>query len=71
MKMRIPGYCTVPEAAEKLQLDISMVRRYCQLGRLTAAKMGGTWLIWEENLETFERRPPGNPNWQRSTTEGD
>ena len=72
-KWKIPGYCTVPEAAKRLDLDISMVRRYCQLGRITAAKMGGAWLIWEEDLETFERRPPGNPNWGRddsATTEG-
>jgi excisionase family DNA binding protein len=75
MSSRIPGYVTVAEAAEKLKLDISMVRRYCQDGRLVCAKMGGNWLIWEEDLEAFERQPPGNPNWGRddsaATQKGD
>lgn len=50
---------TVPEAAERLGLSVSMVRRYCSSGKLPAQKMGRDWTMRQRDVERFveqERR---------------
>ena len=53
---------SVPQAAERLGLGPSLLRRYCREGRL-GVKVGGRWLITEDELVKFESepRPVGYP----------
>jgi excisionase family DNA binding protein len=47
------------EAAARLSLSPSRVRRYCEQGRLPATKIGGSWVIREADLGKLERLPQG------------
>ena len=53
---------SVPQAADRLDLCPSLLRRYCREGRL-GTKVGGRWLISEDELVRFESepRPMGRP----------
>ncbi len=55
-------YLTTEEAAERLGLDGSRVRRLCAEGRL-GRKIGRNWAISEADLQRFaqEERRPGRP----------
>ena len=59
------SYMTVGEAACQLQIDESLVTRYCRQGRLGAEQVGRQWLIRKRSLETFLKKPRrvGNPNF--------
>ena len=48
---------SVPQAAHRLGLSTSMVRRHCQQGTLPAVKVGSTWVINEADLEVFAKKP--------------
>jgi predicted site-specific integrase-resolvase len=52
----------VEEAAQKLKITPSLVRRYCRTGRLPAQKVNG-WVIALSDLEKFigQERPVGYP----------
>ncbi len=52
---------TVPDAAARIGLDRSMVRRYCAEGRLPAQRIGRDWLIRWADLNAFTRRPAHRP----------
>ncbi len=52
---------TIPQAARRLGLDVSMVRRYCAGGRIPAQRIGRDWLIRAQDLDRFIRRPSGRP----------
>jgi hypothetical protein len=63
---------SVRVAAERLQIDEALVKRYCQTGRLRATKLPGTrpWIIDAASVEEFAKmpRPVGNPNFSRSSS---
>jgi excisionase family DNA binding protein len=44
---------TIPEAAERLGLSVTMVRRYCSTGKLPAQKVGRDWTVRQRDLERF------------------
>ena len=52
------------EAAKILNIDSSLVRRYCRQGRL-GTQHGKVWLITESELELFKQQPRkvGNPDF--------
>lgn len=59
-------YHTTAEAAEILGIDQSLVRRYCEQGRL-GEKIGRNWAIEAGELKAFKKvkRRPGNPTFRR------
>ena len=44
---------TVPQAAEKLQMNPSIVRDYLRLGKLPGRKVGKAWRVLESDLEQW------------------
>lgn len=44
---------TVPQAAEKLQMNPSIVRDYLRLGKLPGRKVGRAWRVLESDLEQW------------------
>ena len=44
---------TVAPAAQRLDLSVAMVRRYCSNGQLPATKIGRDWAIRQRDVETF------------------
>lgn len=52
------------EASKILNVNPSLVRRYCRQGRL-GTQYGKVWLISESQLEAFRDKPRkrGNPNF--------
>ena len=48
---------TIPEAAERLGLSVSIVRRYCSTGKLPAHKVGRDWTVRQQDLERFAASP--------------
>jgi excisionase family DNA binding protein len=55
------GYLTVKEAAERLQLEPSSVRRLVTTGRLPGKKQGRFWVVREKDVAAFKKLPPGTP----------
>ncbi len=55
---------TVDEVARMLNVNPSLVRRYCRQGRL-GQFLYGRWLISPDELESFKLQPRkvGNPNF--------
>lgn len=53
---------TVEETAKRLSVCESRVRQFCLEGRL-GQRIGGRWIITEEELRIFKRipRPTGKP----------
>ena len=53
---------SVPQAAERLGVTESLVRRWCRAGKL-GVKVGGRWIVTESELEQFAAVPrhPGRP----------
>jgi len=62
----IPGYYTIPEAAEILQKDRSQVCRYIQAGLLKAFDLGHQKLIEQSAVHTFTPPLRGNPTFRKS-----
>lgn len=54
--MSKPQILNVAEAAERLGLSAIRVRQFCQEGRL-GQKCGGFWIISEQELRRFARKP--------------
>jgi excisionase family DNA binding protein len=51
---------TTAQAAKLLGVTDVRVRHLCQEGRL-GSKVGRDWVITEEEIERFERKPPHRP----------
>ena len=47
---------SVAQAAERLDLSPSLIRRYCRQGRL-GVRVGGRWVIPSDHLEQFVKEP--------------
>jgi excisionase family DNA binding protein len=52
---------TTIEAAERLGVTPRRVRQWVEEGQLPAEKIGRDYLISEEAIASFQRRPPGRP----------
>ncbi len=48
---------TIAEAAERLGLSVTMVRRYCADGKIPAQKIGRDWAILWRDVEHFAATP--------------
>ena len=61
---------TVSEAAERLQIDEALVKKYIYQGRMRAEKKSRIWLIDAESLEKFASIPrsAGNPNFSKKSS---
>lgn len=65
--MQIPGFMTLQEAADYLQLSKVRVRQLRDEKRLTSEKVGRTVLVTRESVERYERErkaggwPKGKP----------
>jgi excisionase family DNA binding protein len=59
---------TSAEAAELLELEVSLVCRYCREGRIEAEKVGRDWIITQSAIKKFRSIPrhPGNPTFRKS-----
>jgi excisionase family DNA binding protein len=44
---------TVPQAAEKLQMSLDVVREYLRTGKLPGRKVGKAWRVVESDLENW------------------
>lgn len=64
MKMAIDRLYSTAEAAEKLGITESLVRRYCRHGRI-GTRIGKVWVISADEIRLFKQidRQPGNPNF--------
>ena len=52
---------TITEAAARLGLEASWVRRLVASGQLQARKVGPIWLVTEESIAAYRPRPVGKP----------
>lgn len=70
MATSIANMFSCTEAAAFLGLSPSVVRKYCDEGRLKADRVGRNWIISRKSLEHFrdKPRPVGNPNFRRRAT---
>lgn len=61
---------SVSEAAERLGLAETLVRRYVRQGRLRGEQKGRMWLIDEESLDEFAAKPrsSGNPKFSSKSS---
>jgi len=68
MPLNADDILTLRDASRILGIDPSLIRRYCESGRLTAKLIGGRWLMDRKDLERFAREPRrrGNPNFGNS-----
>lgn len=48
---------TVTQAAERLGMHRTAVHRALVQGRLGAQRVGSTWIMRQEDIEEYERRP--------------
>lgn len=63
------GEYTASQAAERLGISARMVRKYCQLGRIKARRVGPrVFVIKHKDLVSFEKIPrqTGNPGFHKS-----
>jgi excisionase family DNA binding protein len=60
-KAKFMGLISTSEAAEKLGVHITRVQVLIREGRLPAQKIGGTYVIDEDDLKLVEDRKPGRP----------
>jgi excisionase family DNA binding protein len=66
-----PGYMTVREVADELDISERMVHTYIQDGRLPGYKMGRMTIVKEEDFRLFQRSKKGRPRtrlpiWRKS-----
>lgn len=54
-------WITTTEAAERLKVTPLRIRQYIDEGRLEAQKFGPLWMVSEESVNGFKKRPTGRP----------
>jgi excisionase family DNA binding protein len=64
--VKIEGYLTTNEVAEKLNVSISRVKNLVKLDRLHPIKLGKVNLFKVEEIENFTRLEVGRPPKQKS-----
>jgi excisionase family DNA binding protein len=60
------GLISTSEAAEKLGVHITRVQVLIREGRLPAQKIGGTYVVDEDDLKLVKDRKPGRPRKAQS-----
>jgi excisionase family DNA binding protein len=60
------GYLTTAEAAARLGVTPTRIRQLCLEGRLPCTKAGRDWVIRVEDLEAFQKLPPGRTGRPRT-----
>lgn len=65
---RVPGYYTIDEAKEVLEVSHSQVTRYIKDGLLKAIDLGHQKLIEQEAVHNFKRPLRGNPTFRKRQT---
>lgn len=55
------GLISTSEAAKRLGVHITRVQVLIRAGRLPAQKIGGTYVVDEDDLKLVEDRKPGRP----------
>lgn len=63
--MKIEGYLTTNEVAEKLNVSVSRVKNLIKLDRLHPIKLGKVNLYKLEEVENFTRLDVGRPSKMR------
>ena len=51
-------YLTAEQAAEQLERNPELVRRWIREGRLRAQKMGPIWVVTDDELRRFRKNEP-------------
>ena len=59
----LPGYYTLPEAADIIGVSRVQVSRYVAKGLLKAVDLGNQFVIEQAAVHNFKRRPRGNPGF--------
>jgi excisionase family DNA binding protein len=59
--MKIEGFLTTKEVAERLGVSVGRVQQLVAEGRLPATKIGQTNLVKESDLKLVEDRKTGRP----------
>ena len=57
-----PDLLTVAQMAERSGMAIATIRRKCQMGYLTAYRVGGQWIIPADQVPRDRRRHGGSHN---------
>lgn len=60
-----PGLLNVFEVAARLEVSVASVYRYIEKGQLQVVAEGCQKFIEEAELEKFQPRPRGNPNFSK------
>ena len=63
------NFLTTAQVAQRLGVDPSTVRRWCESGRLEAIKPGHDWLVPVESLDGFEPPKRGRPKEPQDAAE--
>ena len=58
---------TIADAAARLGIDPSRVRRLIREGRIPARRFGRAWVIAEADLNAYQPRPQGRPGHRPKT----
>jgi excisionase family DNA binding protein len=61
----IPGYLTMREAAQRLQVSYAQCARYVENGLLNSVTIGSQKLVFASSIEGFKRPPRGNPDFRK------
>ena len=59
----LPGYYTIQEAADVLEISHSQMAKYIREGRIDSIDLGGQRVVEQAKVHNFERKPRGNPNF--------
>lgn len=67
-EIQLHGYYTCEQAAKTLRMKPDTVRRYVHRGLISAGRIGGVYLISQQQLDAFKssRKPRGNPNFRKT-----
>jgi excisionase family DNA binding protein len=60
-KVKFMGLISTSEAAKRLGVHITRVQVLIRAGRLPAQKIGGTYVVDEDDLKLVADRKPGRP----------
>lgn len=63
------GLISTSEAAERLGVHITRVQVLIREGRLPAQKIGGTYVVNEDDLKLVADRKPGRPTKAKAATD--
>lgn len=62
----VAGYVTPEEAAAILGVSHAQACRYARENQIPSIRLGQAYLMKEEDVRAFQRRPRGNPNLLKS-----